>query len=204
MIVINDILNFPHSTLTKEIIMRISKRMTFALLALTLAGGGGLTHAGPAWAEEPAATAAQANAKTFAGQVLGVSKKAKTISIKTAEATEMVKFTADTQGLEFAEKGEAAIIFFAVKDGEKVASEIKPKLAKLPEGASEIQPEEVAALIGKGDGFFLADSRPAKRYAEASLPRAVSVPIDTLKTQGESLLPADKELPLIFFCGGPT
>lgn len=183
----------------------MKRTMASLMLTLTLSSGWLLAPL-PAWAEDQAKAAAQKDeAPTLAGQILGVSKKAKTISIKVGDNTEMVKYTDATKGVEFAEKGESAIILFATQDGEKVATEVKQKLAKVPEGTSEIQPEEVAALIkAAGDAYTLIDSRPGKRFAEAAIPTAISVPIDSLKEKGAALLPQDKERTLIFYCGGPT
>lgn len=184
--------------------MRVTKTLSWVALAITLSGGP-LLMAETCWAGEPAAAAVSEAANTLAGQILGVSKKAKTISIKTGTASEMVKFTDATTGMEFAEKGESAIITVSGEGSDKVAVEVKPKLAKLPDGTSEIKPEEVMALVKEGTiPYTLVDSRPAKRFAEASIPSAVSIPVDSLKEKGVSLLPEDKGKLLVFYCGGPT
>jgi len=145
------------------------------------------------------------------GKVSGVSKKAKSISIVVGKGdkakTMMVKFDDNTKGMEFAKKGEAAIIEYVQRDTDKYATIIKPKLAKLPEGVTEIQPAEVAALVDVGPekgAYLLVDSRPAKRYADGHLPTAISIPVEKLKEEGETLLPKDKDQLIVFHCGGPT
>lgn len=153
------------------------------------------------------ATEAKMTENVFKGKILGVSKKAKTISIEVGKKTEMVKFSDTTKGMEFAQKGEAAIIKFSGKGSDKIATVIKPKLAKLPEGVKEMQPDELVKLVAMGlkkGNYFLVDSRPAKRFAEGSIPTAVSIPVSSMKEKGKDLLPPEKDKLLIFFCGGPT
>lgn len=168
----------------------------------------------PAWfAGNTYAAAAQqdaAQANVYKGKVVGISKKAKTISIVVGSGkkakTMMVKFDDATKGVEHVKKGHASIIQFKTVGADKVATVIKPKLAKLPAGTVEMQPDALAALINKGDAdsYFLADSRPGKRYDEGTIPTAVSIPVARMKKEGAKLLPADKNKMLIFFCGGVT
>jgi len=174
------------------------------LAAFFLAGPASPTNS-VARAEEKAAAAKEEN--VYKGAVTGVSNKAKTISIKVGDKTEMVKFTDDTQGLEYAKEGEAAIIEFERRGTDKIATVIKPKLAKLPAGVTEMQPEELAALVALGPeqgNYVLIDSRPAARFEEGAIPTALSMPVPKLEKSGQELLPADKGKLLIFYCGGPT
>lgn len=178
------------------------------LFAALMAGGPGMS-ARPALAAGDTTATAQA-ANTLTGKVVGKSNKAKTISIDVKGNTEMVKFNDATKGLEFAEAGEAAIIEFSMQGGERVATVVKQKLAKLPDGVMEIKADELAKLINQGQAesnYLLIDSRPAGRYHEAHLPTAISIPVDTFKETGEAYLPGDTKLKhtaLIFYCGGPT
>ncbi|MFZ5776130.1 MAG: rhodanese-like domain-containing protein [Thermodesulfobacteriota bacterium] len=189
----------------KRRFMRCVPVLVFAGL---LAGGAGLAPM-PALAADAPAQAAQA-ANTLTGKVIGKSNKAKTISIEVKGTTEMVKFNDATKGLEHAEAGEAAIVEFSMQGGEKVATVVKPKLAVLPEGVTEIKVDELAKLINQGQdesNYFLIDSRPAPRYHEGHIPTAVSIPVDTFKETGAAYLPGDamlKNTMLVFYCGGPT
>jgi hypothetical protein len=147
-------------------------------------------------------------AEVFKGKIVGKSNKAKTISIEVGKGdkakTMMVRFDDQTQGLEHAAKGEAAIINWKMRDGEKYATVIKPKLAKLPPGVTEASPEEVMDLIKDNKDFVLVDSRPVGRYDQAHLPGAISIPIPQMKTALTETLPKEKDKLLIFYCGGPT
>ena len=144
----------------------------------------------------------------YKGPVEGRSNKAKTISITVGQGdaakTMMVRFDDQTEGLEYAKKGEAAIIRWEQRGEDKYATVIKPKLAKLPEGISEIQTEELYKMVQDHVTMVLADSRPAMRYNQGHLPGAVSIPVPLLKEQKEAVLPKDKNALIVFYCGGYT
>jgi len=149
----------------------------------------------------------QAVTGTVKGKVMGISKKAKTISIQDKQGMVMLNYNDATKGMEHLQKGHASIITYAMHDGAKIAKTIKPKLAKLPKGVTEIKPDELASLIAKGPeagSYFLADARPASRYKAGHVPTAVSLPVNKLKEKGETALPADKDTLVVFYCGGVT
>ena len=158
-------------------------------------------------ASQAPATVAKVGDKVLKGKVVGRSNKARTISIKVGKGakskTVMVKFDDRTKGLDFAVKGHAAIINCEKRDKDLYALSIKPKLAKLPAGVSEIKPAELKAMLDDRKDVVLIDSRPAKRYQASHLPGAISIPVDKAKEMA-SLLPPDKDRQLIFYCGGPT
>ena len=147
-------------------------------------------------------------ANVYTGPIVGKSNKAKTISItvgKGAEAqTMMVKFDDQTEGVEFAKKGEAAIINWEQRGDDKFATVIKPKLAKLPEGVTEIKVDELYQLLEDQLPMTLVDARPALRYNQGHLPTAISIPVPLLKEKKAEVLPEDKDKLLIFYCGGYT
>lgn len=153
-------------------------------------------------------SAMKQEATVYTGKILGKSKKAKTISVEVGKGddvkTVMVKFDSKTTGLEFAEKGEAAIINWEMRGSDKYATVIKPKLAKLPEGVLEINPKEVKALLDEKSDMVLIDSRPEKAYAQSHLPGAISIPVEKMETSAHELLPVEKDKLLIFYCGGYT
>ncbi len=154
------------------------------------------------------AVAVKKEATTYKGKIAGKSNKAKTISIVVGKGdkakTMMVKFDDKTTGLEFAEKGEAAIINWEMRGTDKFATSVKPKLAKLPEGVSEIKTDELKDLVASGSDIMIIDSRPASRYAQSHLPGAVSLPVGDMKAKAADILPTAKEKLLVFYCGGPT
>lgn len=156
---------------------------------------------------KPVAEQKQA-ANVYKGKIVGKSNKAKTISIEVGKGdkakTLMVRFDDKTTGLENAEKGEAAIINWEMRGNEKFATSVKPKLATLPEGVTEIKVDELAELMSGDTSFTLVDARPKSRYDQAHLPGAINIPVPMLKEKGEAVLPKDKNELLIFYCGGYT
>lgn len=161
----------------------------------------------PDTAVKPAAAKKQ-EGNVYKGKIVGKSNKAKTISIEVGKGdkakTIMVRFDGKTKGVEHAAKGEAAIIAWEVRGSDKFATVIKPKLAKLPEGVSEIKSKELKKMIDAGTDFALVDSRPMKRYAQAHLPGAISITVPQMTKEGAKLLPPNKDTMLVFYCGGPT
>lgn len=154
---------------------------------------------------------AEEAASVYQGKVNGFSKKAKTISLEVGAAeqakTMMVKYDEQTKGIEYAKEGEGAIIEFEQRGTDRVATVIKPKLAKLPAGVTEMGVDDLAALVSQGakkGNYLLIDSRPAGAFAAGTIPTAISIPVPKMTKEGATLLPADKESPLIFFCGGIT
>lgn len=149
--------------------------------------------------------------QVYKGKVIGKSNKAKTISIQVGKGdkakTIMVKFDDKTKGVEHASPGHASIIAYEMRNGEPWATVVKPKLAKLPKGVSEIKTDEIKAIIEDGQVFTLIDARPTKRYNAGHMPGAVSISVADYKDNKKkvaSLLPKDKNQLLVFYCGGPT
>ncbi|MDR2670013.1 MAG: sulfurtransferase [Desulfovibrio sp.] len=64
-----------------------------------------------------------------------------------------------------------------------------------------VRVEHVKQAMEKGDVYILIDSRPAEKFVQGSVPTAVSIP-DSRFAQRAGMLPADKKVPLFFFCGG--
>jgi predicted sulfurtransferase len=185
------------------------KIILLGVLALFAFTGCATQKAQPPTAVKPATEKVAPQPKDILkGKIAGKSNKAKNIQIvvgKGAKAkTIMLKFNDDTKGLEFAKKGEAAIIKFKMVGKDKVATVIKPKLAKLPAGVVEIKTDELLGLYESRADMVVIDARPASRYAQGHLPNAISIPVRKLKEEQEAVLPANKEQLLVFYCGGPT
>lgn len=62
----------------------------------------------------------------------------------------------------------------------------------------------VKNLIDNMDVAVIIDSRPTKpKYVKGHLPGALSIP-DSQYDKKKGILPVDKNIPLIFYCGGYT
>ncbi len=186
----------------------IIRFMPLALMFGLLLGGCAQDKTSTATAPAQPAVEQKKDPYVFTGPIVGRSNKAQTISITVgsgdAAKTMMVRFDDQTEGLDFAQKGEAAIIRWEQRGEDKFATEIKPKLAKLPEGISEIKTEELYKMLQDHVPMVLADARPAMRYNQGHLPGAVSIPVPMLKEQKEAVLPKDKNALIVFYCGGFT
>jgi hypothetical protein len=147
-------------------------------------------------------------AAVYKGKIVGKSNKAKTISISVGKGdkakTKMVRFDDNTKGIQYAQKGAAAIINWEQRGTDQYATTIKPKLAKLPKGVTEIKTDELFDLLESGTALTLVDARPDSRYHQAHIPGSLNVPVPKLKKMKAAVLPKDKDKLLIFYCGGPT
>ncbi len=186
------------------------KLIPFCIMASFLVTGCNQNTSSTAKAVKPAveAKANQSKGPVYKGKVVGKSNKAKSISIVVGKGekakTIMVKFDGDTKGVEHASKGHASIIFYEMRDGQPWATVIKPKLAKLPKGVTEIKTAELKGLIDAKTDFTLVDARPGKRYAAGHMSGAVSIGTKAYKKVATSVLPKDKNELLVMYCGGPT
>jgi len=185
-----------------------SAKLVAAAFVLALASSGLAPMSSFAESAKQPAAAEQQTKNVYKGPVVGKSNKAQTISIQVgkgdAAKTMMVRFDDQTKGMEFAKKGEAAIITWEQRGNEKFATVIKPKLAKLPDGVTEIKVEELHGLLEGDTPLTLVDARPLMRYDQGHIPGAISIPVPKLKEKKAEVLPKDKDKLLVFYCGGPT
>ena len=161
-------------------------------------------------AEAPAAKEAvqQPQKLMYEGEVAGFSERAKTISVTVGKGDQakvmMVKFDEKTKGVNQVAKGKAVQVYYEMRDKDAVATDIHLKIAKLPLGTTEIKTEELNKLIKEGTPLFLVDSRPKIRFDQSHLPGAHSIPVPELEKKQAEVLPKNKDIPLVFYCGGPT
>ncbi len=186
------------------------KFIPFFIMASFLVTGCNQDTSSTTTAAKPAvSTQAQApKSLVYKGKIVGKSNKAKSIQIVVGKGKEaktiMVKFDDTTKGVEHAAKGHASIIFYEMRDGQPWATIVKPKLAKLPKGVTEIKTDELKALFDGKSDFVLVDARPGKRYASSHMPGAISIGTKAYAKKAASALPKDKDKLLIMYCGGPT
>ena len=183
--------------------------LPLCLMLALLAGG----CAGPKnveVAETPSAKEAVQKTEplVYEGEVAGLSERAKTISVTVGKGEQakvmMVKFDDKTKGVNQAAKGRAVLITYEMRDKEAFATDIQLKLAKIPPGTSEIKTPELQKMVNEKKPLFLVDSRPLARFDQSHLPGAHSIPVPLLEKKQAEVLPKNKDLPLVFYCGGPT
>lgn len=59
----------------------------------------------------------------------------------------------------------------------------------------------VKQMMEKNEPYILVDSRPVNKFVEGSVPTAISIP-DSQFEQRKGMLPADKDMQIVLFCGG--
>jgi len=187
------------------------RKLAVVLLLLSFVMAGCAEQKPTGTAASPAVSPASAQKKegpVYKGVIGDVSKKAKSISINVGPEgkTEsmLVLYDDKTAGIDFAKKGDSVTIAYEMRDQVAHAISIKPNLAKLPDGVTEIKTVELQGLVAKKADMLLADCRPEARYAQSHLPGAVSISVDKLAKEQAAALPKEKDRLLVFYCGGPT
>ncbi len=147
-------------------------------------------------------------AETLKGRIAVVSKQAGTIQLEVKGKDKtiskvVVRTDANTRfegATELAELSPPDLIEVQREPG-RPASRVKKIVFGLPPGI-EIGIEEMVGIMTRGAPYAMYDARPAKRFGGGHIPGAKSAhPNDD---DFLDRLPADKDLLLVFYCGGPT
>ena len=161
--------------------------------------------------------------KAEAGNLRGhwetVAMKSSAIQLKLDERSEVIKFdktklqvlNSPVQGdvekmLRSIKKGHEVRIQFTEKDGVKYASVVAAKPAVKLSEQDKISLSDMEKLVALGPEkgkYYLFDSRPAPKFKEGAIPTAISLPYPAFD-KNASLLPADKNSLIIFYCSGVT
>lgn len=148
-----------------------------------------------------------------------VAMKSSSIQLKIDERSEILKFDKEKiQVLNASEKGDVEKMLRSIKKGHEVRIEFTEQngvkvasvvSAKPPIKLSEeerISLAEVQKLVAQGPEkgkYYLYDSRPTPRFNEWAIPTAVSLPFSQFDKNVDKL-PADKDVLIVFYCGGVT
>ncbi|MEW6349031.1 MAG: rhodanese-like domain-containing protein [Thermodesulfobacteriota bacterium] len=148
----------------------------------------------------------------FAGKLVDVSQKAKTIQLKIDNDNAVIYYDDATAllnapSMKEIPKSESVRITYVKKDGKNLAKkvEVKKGIAVPKEKLATV--EEVAALVAQGPEkgkYTLLDSRPPNLFAEGHIPTAKSMPYFGFDKLKDTLLPQDKEALQIYYCIGFT
>jgi len=148
----------------------------------------------------------------LAGKLKSVSKKVKTIGLQVGKDLEMVRYDEATK-LENAPAfpkipiDESVRIVYYTKDGKKFAKAVVVKKGIEVPKDKLISAEEVAKLVAQGPEkgkYVLLDSRPGTNYDEGYIPTAETMPFFMFDKLKDKLLPKDKSVLQIYYCGGFT
>ena len=104
-------------------------------------------------------------------------------------------------------KNKEILISFSGSEAKPLATEIAVKQPyKVPE-EQKIANADVVKLVSMGTEkgkYTLIDARPKGAYLGGHIPTAISLPFDNFEESCSTVLPADKNSLLVFYCGGPT
>jgi len=145
-------------------------------------------------------------ATEVSGRVQSLSKQAKVIQLYNANTKQstVIKFTSDTRLIDASgiEDIKVNTKLKAEVDEHLVARTIQRMLVNMP-AEQVITTEPLARLLQAEAPLFIGDARPGQKYQLGHLPGAVSTPANQL-ADNLNWLPADKQTPIIFYCGGVT
>jgi hypothetical protein len=151
-------------------------------------------------------------ANLFAGKLVDVSEKAKTIQLGMGKSSEVIYFDDATAlknapSLKEIKKGESVRITYFKKDGRAYAKEVEVKKGLEVPKEQLASVEEIAALVAQGPEkgkYILLDSRPPVRFNEGHIPTSKNLLFFSFDADYEKVLPPDKEILQIYYCDGFT
>jgi len=149
------------------------------------------------------AFAALVQAETVKGRIQVISRQAATIQIDVKGKKVVVRTDANTRfdGAAGLKDLNPPDLIEVEREPGKAATMIKKIVFALPPGV-EISVEELLKIMTSGQTYNLFDARPVKRFGNAHIPSAR--PAFPKDENFLSLLPADKDALIVFYCGGPT
>jgi len=147
------------------------------------------------------------------GTLVSVSEKFKTINVQVGQKLVWIinygddlKITGADKLMSIAKDKEIGIKFTGdEKKPYAVSLTVKPPAKVAPEKLVSV--DEMVKLTAAGPekgGYLLLDSRPKPRFNEGHIPHAVSLDNAKFDELKEKALPKDKDVLLIFYCGGVT
>jgi hypothetical protein len=173
----------------KEISMK--RRIVFALLVTavlcswSLAGTVGAEEKLPSKSHQSCLKCHKFDKQSniFAGLLVGVSRKAKTIQLNVGKGNEVIYFNDATKlqnapAMNKIKKGASVKIVYYKKDGKNLAKDVEVKKGLKVPKEKLASVEEVAKLVAMGPEkgkYVLLDGRPPKFFNEGHIPTAKSM-----------------------------
>jgi len=144
-----------------------------------------------------------AQAETVKGRIQAVSKQAGTVQIQVKDRKVVVRIDKATrlEGFSSIEELNPPDLIEAEREPGQAATRVKKIVFNLPPGV-EIDTQALLKIMTGATPYYLFDARPVKRFGEAHIPSAN--PAHPKDDNFLSLLPADKNALLVFYCGGLT
>ena len=150
----------------------------------------------------------EAEQNTLRGKFVGFSEKFSTVSVDVGPLVWVVSYDGRTEGsqtLKEMKKGKEMKLRWEGTQDKPLATLIKPKPPLAVPEEKQVSFGELRALIQKSPekgGYALFDSRPTDAFMEGHIPFAENLPYPRLKQMGEKALPSNKDMLIVFYCGG--
>ncbi len=192
---------------------RLSVLIAASVLTMVLITSVGLTFAEKPTVLKPCVQCHQPEKDLVRGTLVSVTEKFKTINVQVGQKLVWIITYGDDLKITGADKlsaipkdKEIGVRFTGdEKKPYAVSLTVKPPAKVAPEKLVSL--EEMVKLVAEGSekgNFLLVDSRPKPRYLEGHIPGAVSQPNDKFEELKATVLPAEKDKLVIFYCGGVT
>lgn len=142
-------------------------------------------------------------AEVVKGRIETVSKQAGAVQIGVGDRKIVIRIDASTKfdGFTSIDQLNPPDLIEAEREPGQPATKIKKIVFALPPGV-EINTRELLKIMTGKEPYYLYDARPVRRFGEAHIPGAR--PAHPKDDNFLSLLPEDKDVLLVFYCGGPT
>ena len=142
-------------------------------------------------------------AEVVKGRIQTVSKQAGTVQIGVKDRKVVIRTDANTKfdGFTSIDQLNPPDLIEAEREPGQPATKIKKIVFALPPGV-EVNTKELLKIMTGKEPYYLYDARPVRRFGNAHIPSAK--PAHPKDDNFLSLLPEDKSVLLIFYCGGPT
>ena len=192
---------------------KLSVLMAVPMLALVLVASAGSSFAEKPTVLTPCVQCHQPEKDLIRGTLVSVTEKFKTINVQVGQKLVWIITYGDDLKITGADKlssipkdKEIGVRFTGdEKKPYAVSLTVKPPATVAPEKLVSL--EEMLKLVAEGPekgNYLLVDSRPKPRYLEGHIPGAVSQPNDKFEELKGTVLPAEKDKLVIFYCGGVT
>ena len=192
---------------------RLSVLMAVTMLALMFIASARTSFAEKPTVLKPCVQCHQPEKDLVRGTLVSVTEKFKTINVQVGQKLVWIITYGDdlkitgAENLSAISKDEEIGVRFTgdEKKPHAVSLTVKPPAKVAPEKLVSL--EEMIKLVAEGPekgNYLLVDSRPKPRYLEGHIPGAVSQSNDKFEELKDSVLPAEKDKLIIFYCGGVT
>lgn len=153
-----------------------------------------------------------AAADVVRGKLTNLSNKASTLQVSVGKAAWIFDFDDKTafvnaEGIKKLKKNKETAVSFTKKNGRLYAATISTKPVFEVAADQLVDTAFVKALVEKDPAegkYVLVDARPGPKFEEGHIRNAVSMPLFAFDKKKDAVLPKEKDILVLFYCGGVT